>query len=196
MPSVGDLAADPRFSDHASIVANSVAAVAALTEAFASATLEEWRERLDTFDGLGQWCRRCSRRRGIPRPSPTDSSKGARPPRGVPFTLVAPPVQFDEERAKPSRAPEFNEHGDALLANLGLDWDTVLDLKIRGRHRLIGTACIDAARSKVEGHAPAPKGGLTDGVIETERVRYLQATIKAGFFIGEPWMEHHQSTEA
>ena len=49
-----------------------------------------------------------------------------------PFRLVAPPVQFDEQPAKPRRAPEFNEHGDAILAELGLDWDTVVDLKIRG----------------------------------------------------------------
>jgi hypothetical protein len=25
-----------------------------------------------------------------------------------------------------------NEHGDAILADLGLDWDTVIDLKVRG----------------------------------------------------------------
>ena len=29
-------------------------------------------------------------------------------------------------------APEFNEHGDAILAELGLDWDTIVDLKVRG----------------------------------------------------------------
>lgn len=51
---------------------------------------------------------------------------------GVPFKLVAAPVQYDEEPAAPGRAPEFNEHGDAILAELGLDWDTVVDLKVRG----------------------------------------------------------------
>ena len=28
--------------------------------------------------------------------------------------------------------PEFNEHGDAILDELGLDWDTIVDLKVRG----------------------------------------------------------------
>jgi crotonobetainyl-CoA:carnitine CoA-transferase CaiB-like acyl-CoA transferase len=51
---------------------------------------------------------------------------------GSPFQLVAAPVQFDEEAAEPKRAPEFNEHGDEVLAELGLDWDTIVDLKVRG----------------------------------------------------------------
>jgi hypothetical protein len=45
---------------------------------------------------------------------------------------VAAPVQFDEQPPTPKRAPEFNEHGDAILADLGLDWDTIVDLKVRG----------------------------------------------------------------
>ena len=51
---------------------------------------------------------------------------------GTPFRLVAAPVQFDEEPAVPQRAPEFNEHGDSILADIGLDIDAILDLKIRG----------------------------------------------------------------
>ena len=51
---------------------------------------------------------------------------------GTPFKLVAAPVQYDEQAAKPERAPEFNEQGDDILAELGLDWDTIVDLKVRG----------------------------------------------------------------
>ena len=50
----------------------------------------------------------------------------------MPFRLVAVPVQYDEEPATPRRAPEFNEHGDEILAELGLDWDAIVDLKVRG----------------------------------------------------------------
>ena len=32
----------------------------------------------------------------------------------------------------PTRAPEFNEHGDAILAGIGLGQDEIVDLKIRG----------------------------------------------------------------
>jgi hypothetical protein len=41
-------------------------------------------------------------------------------------------VQFGEEPPVPGRAPEFNEHGDAILEELGVDWDTIVDLKVRG----------------------------------------------------------------
>ena len=51
---------------------------------------------------------------------------------GNEFELVAAPVQFDEVPAQPGRSPDFNEHGDAILEELGLDWDTVVDLKVRG----------------------------------------------------------------
>jgi crotonobetainyl-CoA:carnitine CoA-transferase CaiB-like acyl-CoA transferase len=51
---------------------------------------------------------------------------------GVSFRLAAAPVEYDGQPAKPKRAPEFNEHGDAILGELGLDWDTVVDLKVRG----------------------------------------------------------------
>jgi hypothetical protein len=31
-----------------------------------------------------------------------------------------------------SQAAGLKEHGDAILADLGLDWDRVVDLKVRG----------------------------------------------------------------
>ena len=31
----------------------------------------------------------------------------------------------------PRRAPEFNEHGDEILLDLGLDWDAIIDLRAR-----------------------------------------------------------------
>ena len=34
--------------------------------------------------------------------------------------------------AQPRRAPGFNEHGEEILGELGIDFDTVLDLKVRG----------------------------------------------------------------
>ena len=40
---------------------------------------------------------------------------------GVSFCLVAAPVQFDERPASPGRGPEFNEHGDDILGEFGLE---------------------------------------------------------------------------
>jgi crotonobetainyl-CoA:carnitine CoA-transferase CaiB-like acyl-CoA transferase len=51
---------------------------------------------------------------------------------GAPFRVVSGPIQYDGEPTKPRRAPEFNEQGDEILAGLGLDWDAIVDLKVRG----------------------------------------------------------------
>jgi hypothetical protein len=31
----------------------------------------------------------------------------------------------------PSARPDFNQQGNAILADLGYDWDTVIDLEVR-----------------------------------------------------------------
>ena len=52
---------------------------------------------------------------------------------GIAFKLVAVPVQFNGEPAAPGRAPGFSEHGDEILTeNLGMDWDDIVDLKVKG----------------------------------------------------------------
>jgi hypothetical protein len=42
-------------------------------------------------------------------------------------------VQFDEAPSPTRRAPDFNEHGDVILTeDLAMDWDDVVDLKVKG----------------------------------------------------------------
>ena len=127
-----ELATDPRFADHESLMANSVAAGDALRDAFGQRTLDEWRERLADF--IGQWTvvQDTLEAAADPQSVANGYVQDCETATGVPFQLVAAPVQFDEEPNKPGRAPEFNEHGDAILADLGLDWDTIVDLKVRG----------------------------------------------------------------
>ena len=127
-----ELATDQRFADHASLMANNLEAVEILTEVFAGATLAEWRTRLESF--VGQWAvvQDTLEAAADPQTVANGYIQDCETADGVPFQLVAAPVQFDEEPAAPGRAPELNEHGDAILAELGLDWDTVVDLKVRG----------------------------------------------------------------
>jgi crotonobetainyl-CoA:carnitine CoA-transferase CaiB-like acyl-CoA transferase len=127
-----ELASDPRFADHQSLVSNGGEAVEILKKCFDEHTLVEWRELLAAFDG--QWsvvqdtlqaaadCQTITN--GYVQECTTSS--------GIEFRMVAAPVQFDEEPARPRRAPEFNEHGDEILAEIGLDTEAVLDLKLRG----------------------------------------------------------------
>ena len=127
-----DLATDPRFADHASLLANQGAAAEILTEIFASMTLADWRERLADF--VGQWAVVQDTLEAAVDPQTVANGylQPCETAGGVPFQLVAAPVQYDEQPAVPGRAPEFNEHGDDILTELGLDWDTIIDLKVRG----------------------------------------------------------------
>ena len=127
-----DLASDERFHDHASLTANSAAAVAELDELFASATLDEWRDRLEPFTGQWAMVQNTLEAANDPQTVANGYLQECHTASGTPFRLVAAPVQFDEEPAVPQRAPEFNEHGDSILADIGLDVDAILDLKIRG----------------------------------------------------------------
>jgi crotonobetainyl-CoA:carnitine CoA-transferase CaiB-like acyl-CoA transferase len=51
---------------------------------------------------------------------------------GHPQRLVASPVKFDDEPSALVRAPQFAEHTDEVLRELGLDDDRLIELKIAG----------------------------------------------------------------
>jgi crotonobetainyl-CoA:carnitine CoA-transferase CaiB-like acyl-CoA transferase len=127
-----ELATDPRFADHESLLANAPAAVAILTEAFAEATVDEWRKRLEPF--VGQWAIAQDTLEAAEDPQTVANGylQECQTAEGVPFKLVAAPVQYDEQPAAPRRAPEFNEHGDEILTELGFDMDAIIDLRVRG----------------------------------------------------------------
>jgi crotonobetainyl-CoA:carnitine CoA-transferase CaiB-like acyl-CoA transferase len=51
---------------------------------------------------------------------------------GRSYRLPAVPVQFDEQPPPVRRAPEHGEHTEALLLELGYDWDRISQLKDAG----------------------------------------------------------------
>jgi crotonobetainyl-CoA:carnitine CoA-transferase CaiB-like acyl-CoA transferase len=127
-----ELATDARFADHATLLANGADAGEIVAEAIAAGTLDEWRARLEPF--TGQWAVVQDTLEAAVDPQTVANGylQDCRTAGGIPFQLVAAPVQYGGEPAVPGRAPEFNEHGDAILDGLGLDWDTIVDLKVRG----------------------------------------------------------------
>jgi crotonobetainyl-CoA:carnitine CoA-transferase CaiB-like acyl-CoA transferase len=127
-----ELAPDPRLADHAALVEHSTEAVALLEPVFASATLDEWRDRLAPFSGQWAVVQDTLEAAEDPQTLANGYLQDCTTAGGTPFRLVAAPVKYDEKTATPGRAPEFNEHGDAILGELGLDWDTIVDLKVRG----------------------------------------------------------------
>jgi crotonobetainyl-CoA:carnitine CoA-transferase CaiB-like acyl-CoA transferase len=127
-----ELATDERFADAGAIKENVAVAVGLLRAAFAERTAAEWRQRFAGFSGQWTMVQDTLEAANDPQALANGYVQDCETAEGVPFQLAAAPVEYGGEPAKPSRAPEFNEHGDAILAGLGLDWDTIVDLKVRG----------------------------------------------------------------
>jgi crotonobetainyl-CoA:carnitine CoA-transferase CaiB-like acyl-CoA transferase len=127
-----ELADDERFGDQLSLGVNGAAAYELVAEAFAEHTLDEWRERLADFSG--QWAVVQDTLEAVSDVQTVANGYvgDCQTADGTPFQMVVAPMQYDEEPAPPRRAPDFNEHGDAILESIGLDMDAILDLKIRG----------------------------------------------------------------
>lgn len=127
-----DLATEPRFTDQASLMANNHEATDELDKVFAGATLAEWRLRL--ADSAGQWAvmQDTLEATDDPRTVANGYVQDCERATGAPFRLAAAPVQFDGAPAAPGRAPTLDGHGDAILEELGLDWDVVVGLTVRG----------------------------------------------------------------
>jgi len=127
-----ELATDERFHDHDSLMANAGAATDILREIFAAHTVEEWRAKLEDF--TGQWAVVQTTLEVVDDPQTIANGyvMETATADGTAYRTVTTPVQFGGQAHPPKRAPEFNEHGDQILADLGLDWDTVVDLKVRG----------------------------------------------------------------
>jgi crotonobetainyl-CoA:carnitine CoA-transferase CaiB-like acyl-CoA transferase len=127
-----ELATDERFADAEAIKQNVAVAAGLLRDAFAQHEASEWRERLAGFSGQWAMVQDTLEAAADPQAVANGYVQDCETADGVPFKLAAAPVQYDEQPASPRRAPAFNEHGDAILGDLGLDWDTIVDLKVRG----------------------------------------------------------------
>jgi crotonobetainyl-CoA:carnitine CoA-transferase CaiB-like acyl-CoA transferase len=127
-----ELADDERFTDAPTILANGDEGYELLAAAFAERTLEEWRERLADFSGQWAIVQNTIEAAADPQAIANGYVSDCETADGVPFRLATAPVQYDGQPAQALRAPEFNEHGDAILESLGYGWDTIVDLKVRG----------------------------------------------------------------
>jgi crotonobetainyl-CoA:carnitine CoA-transferase CaiB-like acyl-CoA transferase len=121
---------DERFNTAEKLMANAAEAAPIIEEAMATRPFAEWVERFQTLEG--QWAPHQNslevgndpqlRANGIIAPV-TDMEGNQR-------ELVTNPVQFDETPARLTRAPQFAEHTDDILAEIGLTWDEIVQLKV------------------------------------------------------------------
>ena len=108
------------------------AAADIIAEEIAKRPFAEWRETFATLEG--QWA---------PIQSPLELASDRqviangylRPvidADGNEQQLIANPVQFNNEPAELTRAPQFAEHTDEILGQLGYDMDKIIELKLTG----------------------------------------------------------------
>ncbi|MDG2003305.1 MAG: CoA transferase [Novosphingobium sp.] len=127
-----ELIADPRFADSAARYENRREIIRLLREIFASASLDEWRERLKTLKGVWSPVQ-------TPREVHDDQQAIANGyfqdlacDNGAQLAVATNPVQFDKVPPKVARAPAHGEHTDEVLLELGLSYDEILAHKAEG----------------------------------------------------------------
>jgi crotonobetainyl-CoA:carnitine CoA-transferase CaiB-like acyl-CoA transferase len=123
---------DERFNTAEKLMSNSLEAGKYVADAIASKPFSYWKEHLKTMEG--QWA-------PIQGPleiaaDPQMEANGYILPvtdvEGNERRLVASPVQFDEQPPALTRAPQFAEHTDDLLRDLGRSEDEIIQLKLDG----------------------------------------------------------------
>lgn len=125
-----DLAIDERYLDSNARSVNRVACVKELDEHFGSRPLAHWREVLHGMSG--PWCamQTPNEVRSDPQVVANEMLASASGPRGD-FRLVASPLQFDESALSTvTPAPEWGEHTDEVLREVGYTDDELLELKL------------------------------------------------------------------
>jgi crotonobetainyl-CoA:carnitine CoA-transferase CaiB-like acyl-CoA transferase len=127
-----DLVQDPRFDTAERLMDNAAVAAEMIAHEIAGRTFGEWVERFRTLEG--QWA---------PIQNSVEVGHDVQLRAngfvaqvvdidGEVRELVTAPVQFDETPATPTRGPDFAEHTEEILKELGRDDQAILDLRIAG----------------------------------------------------------------
>jgi crotonobetainyl-CoA:carnitine CoA-transferase CaiB-like acyl-CoA transferase len=127
-----DLAEDPRFISIEAMAEHSDIAQQIVEDAIGNFTFAECQTLLRK--GRGQWAPVQDAWEIANDEALTANGRIAEivDAEGHPQKLVANPVKFDDDRANLARAPQFAEHTDGVLRELGIDDDRLIELKIAG----------------------------------------------------------------
>jgi crotonobetainyl-CoA:carnitine CoA-transferase CaiB-like acyl-CoA transferase len=126
-----ELISDPRFAGK-EILAHGLEGGEIVAEIIGKLTLAEWTELMDGAEG--QWAPVQNTYEVGMDPALRDNGFVAKvlDYEGVERELIANPVQFDETPVVTKRAPQFAEHTDEIMRELGKSDDDLIELKIAG----------------------------------------------------------------
>ena len=127
-----EAADDPRFATAESLIANGASEGELISQAFASQPGSYWREHLKTMKG--QWAEFRSTLDLVndPQALANNLTVEIQTASGKTIRVVRGPVQFDHNVPDSSGAPQVGEHTELVLAELGIDWDRIEQLKAKG----------------------------------------------------------------
>jgi crotonobetainyl-CoA:carnitine CoA-transferase CaiB-like acyl-CoA transferase len=127
-----ELLTDPRFVNIKTRRVNATACVAVLDELFAAHPMAYWAEALDR---AGMWwapVQTVSEMIDDPQARASGAFVAAQVPEGL-ADMVASPAEFSGMSAPPpTMAPEFGQHTEEILLELGYDWDHIATLREAG----------------------------------------------------------------
>jgi crotonobetainyl-CoA:carnitine CoA-transferase CaiB-like acyl-CoA transferase len=126
-----DLADDPRFATVADRAASSAVLVGLLDEVFAARTYAEWGQVLVTLRGVWAPVQTAAEMHDDPQAVANGMVTDVDYAGGT-LSLVSPPVMFDAEPDRATRAPEFGEHTDEVLASAGYPAEAIAKLRESG----------------------------------------------------------------
>jgi crotonobetainyl-CoA:carnitine CoA-transferase CaiB-like acyl-CoA transferase len=127
-----DLLEDERFQSAEGLMAHAAEIGQHLTRAFAQRTFAEWCARLRTLEGPWSPSQNPIEVAADPQVQANGYVVPVIDSEGVERKLVANPVQFDERPPEVVRGPQFAEHTDDILRELGKTEEEILKLKLEG----------------------------------------------------------------
>ena len=130
-----ELGSDPRFATNAARDTNKAAAVGALDELFGRYTYAQLLEVMPKARGVWEPVQTAAE---IHNDEQTIANKFVRKVKfkdGDELSLVVPGVLFDEDSGEVKPAPEWGEHTDEILGELGYAADRIAALKAQGSIR-------------------------------------------------------------